>query len=137
MLKFWNKHQVRTNLRSVRYLVFFFLSTFFISCQHNLTHERHIRNDSSQTIEVVNPDYDTVFVISPGSSAMIYTYEILDTKQEKEDCFWMGDTLLITNEDDSTCDKLVTIEENWTWQVTGPEKERLQKCTFFVSDNDF
>ena len=107
------------------------------ACQRNLTVERFIQNDSSQIVTVVNPDYDTTYVIAPGSSAMIYSFEILDKEQERESCAWLGDTLIITNEDDSTCDKLVTLEDNWSWVVGGPEKERLQKCTFYVTDSDF
>lgn len=68
---------------------------------------------------------------------MIYSYEILDTKQEHEDCAWLGDTLFIVNEDDSTCTKPVTWEENWSWQIVGTEKERIQQCTFVVTDDNF
>ena len=68
---------------------------------------------------------------------MIYSYEVLDKEQEMENCRWMGDTLIILNEDDSTCDKLVSVEENWTWVMEGADKKRVQKCTFSVIDEDF
>ena len=107
------------------------------SCQKDFTQEKFIQNDSSDTLIVENPDFDTTYTILPGNSAMIYSFKILDTKQEKEDCKWLGDTLYIKNQDDSICKKLVTIEANWSTVIGGPDKERLQKCTFYVSDTDF
>ena len=100
-------------------------------------HERYIQNNSSQTLTVVNPDFDTTFYISPGASAMIYSYEVLDKEQQSEVCRWQGDTLLIKNEDDSICTKVITSEDNWSVKVTGPEKERVQECRFSVDDDDF
>lgn len=110
---------------------------FFFSCQKDLTHERYIQNDSSDTVIVQNPDFDTIFTILPGNSAMIYSYQVLDTKQEREDCKWLGDTLWIRTDEDSICTKPTTIEDNWSWVVGGPDKERIQKCTFYVDDDDF
>ena len=121
----------------MRYLIYLGGLILICSCQHNLTHEKYVVNNSTQILTVINPDYDTVYTIAPGHSAMIYSFEVLDTKQEKEDCKWLGDTLIIKNEDDSLCDKQVTIEENWTWKVDGPEKERVQTCSFAVTDDDF
>lgn len=108
-----------------------------VSCQKDLSHEKHIVNSSTDTLTVINPDFDSVYTILPGNSAMIYSFEVLDKKQENEDCIWLGDTLIILNQDDSACKKLTMIEENWSWTMEGPEKERKQKCTFNVDDADF
>lgn len=122
---------------SMRRILYAFGFLVLVSCQHNLLHERHIQNNSTQTITVINPDYDTTYFISPGASAMIYSYEILDKEQEGEVCKWQGDTLDIRNEDDSICTKVVVNEDNWSTTVKGPEKERVQKCTFTIDDSDF
>jgi hypothetical protein len=108
-----------------------------MACQKDFTQEKFIQNDSTDTLTVINPDFDTTFTILPGDFAMVYSFKVLDTKQEIEDCKWLGDTLFITNQDDSVCQKLVTIEANWSSVVGGPEKERLQKCTFYIEDADF
>lgn len=120
----------------MRFLIVFIMFVA-VSCQKDLSHEKHIVNSSSDTLTVINPDFDSVYTILPGSSAMIYSFEVLDTKQENENCLWLGDTLIIVNQDDSACKKLTTIEENWLWTMEGPEKERKQKCTFNIDDEDF
>ncbi|UKN02429.1 hypothetical protein K6119_02700 [Paracrocinitomix mangrovi] len=109
------------------------------ACQKDMIHEKYIQNSTTaDTITVVNPDFDTVFTIYPGTSSMIYSFTVLDRDQPQEACKWLGDTLWITNQDDSTCDKLVTIEENWQSIVTNVEKrQRLQTCTFIIQDGDF
>lgn len=108
-----------------------------VSCYHDLKHEKHIENKTLDTLTVVNPDFDTVYTIYPGQSALIYWFEILDTKQEKDDCKWLGDSLSIKNQNDSVCLKSPFIEENWSSKVEGPEKERTQICTFSVDSGDF
>ena len=107
------------------------------SCKRNLQHERYVANLTSDTVLVLNPDFsDTVFVIPPSTTAMIYSYEILDTKQDYEACLWMGDTLYIEKTNGLVCEKRVTAEANWTFTVSG-EKDRIQKCTFSLEDDDF
>lgn len=108
-----------------------------LGCQHDFTQEKFIQNDSTDTITVINPDFDTIYTILPGNSAMIYSFKTLDTKQEMEDCKWLGDTLIIKNLNDSICSKPTTVEANWSSVVGGPDKERIQKCTFYVNDSDF
>lgn len=120
----------------MRFPIILFVFTV-VSCQKDLLHEKHIVNSSTDTLTVINPDFDSVYIIPPGNSAMVYAFEVLDTKQESEDCIWLGDTLIILNQDDSACKKLTMIEENWTWTMEGPEKERKQRCTFNVDDADF
>lgn len=109
------------------------------SCRKSLLHERWVVNSSSDSVFVLNPDFDdTVYSIAPASSAMIYSYEILDTDQESEECQWLGDTLYIQNALDSVCSKAVSLESNWTTEVTtGEKKKRKQVCRFTVRDEDF
>jgi hypothetical protein len=121
----------------LRLFVLIFFTAAFLSCRKSLRHERWISNQSSDTVLVYNPDFeDTVFVISPSLKAMIYSYEVLDKKQESESCGWMGDTLIIVNAKDSVCEKSPSLESNWTFAVSG-EKERTQVCTFTVWDDSF
>lgn len=113
-------------------------SLFCVACERNLRHERYIENlSAADTLTVINPDFDTVFTIMPSQSAMIYSYKVLDTKQEREECKWLGDSLYIRNQLDSFCTKSVFIEENWVSKVEGPEKERVQTCIFSVDEDDF
>jgi hypothetical protein len=107
------------------------------SCYHDLRHEKYVENNSQDTIEVINPDFSTVHTIYPGQSKLIYFFEILDTKQEMDDCKWLGDSLSIKNLDDSICTKSPYLEDNWSYVIEGPEKDRIQKCTFTVNDADF
>lgn len=113
------------------------LLVLLVACQKDLKHEKYVANISSDTLTVINPDFDTIYTILPGKSALIYAFQVKDTKQEKEDCRWLGDTLIIKNQLDSACTKFPSVEENWTWTVEGPEKERTQKCVFTVRDEDF
>jgi len=118
-------------------LIFILCFSVLQSCKRNLQHERFVSNESSDTILVLNPDFgDTVFIIPPSAEAMIYSYEILDTKQESEPCLWMGDTLYIEKTNGLTSSKRVSAEANWTSIVTG-NKQRSQKCTFILDDDDF
>jgi len=108
-----------------------------VSCKRNLQHQRYISNLTSDTVLVLNPDFsDTVFVIPPSTTTLIYSYEILDTKQDYEVCMWQGDTLYIEKTNGLVCNKRVSAETNWTFTVKG-EKERTQKCTFSLVDEDF
>jgi hypothetical protein len=110
----------------------------FSACRKNLTHERWISNASSDTVYVWNPDFeDTFYVIAPAQKAMIYAYEVLDSKQEESQaCAWMGDTLLIQNIKDSVCTKPISREYNWQSTLTG-KKQRKQVCTFLIEDSNF
>jgi len=114
------------------------ISLFILqSCTRNLQHERYVANLTSDTVLVLNPDFsDTVFVMPPSTTAMIYAYEILDTKQDYETCLWMGDTLYIEKTNGLVCQKRVTAEANWTFTIAG-KKDRIQKCTFTIDDGDF
>src|SRR5688572_24955169 len=120
---------------------FFSVLTLFLlaaSCQKNMVHERWISNASDDTVYVSNPDFeDTIYTIAPSEKAMIYSYEILDKKQESEACLWMGDTLFVQNAKDSVCEKAVSIESNWFSDVSGSKKARKQVCTFTVYKEDF
>ena len=49
---------------------------------------------------------------------------------------WQGDTLYIEKTNGLVCHKRVSAEANWTFTVKG-EKERTQKCTFSLVDDDF
>lgn len=121
----------------MRILIFIFICFVAQSCKRNLQHERYVENLTSDTVLVLNPDFsDTVFVIPPSTTTLIYGYEILDTKQDYEVCMWQGDTLYIEKTNGLVCEKRVSAEANWTFTVKG-EKERIQKCTFSLEDDDF
>lgn len=107
------------------------------SCEHSFQHEKYIENLSSDTLTVINPDFDTIFYIPPITQKLIYDFQVLDTKQESEPCLWLGDSLYILNQVDSLCTKNPKIEANWSYTVEGPEKERIQKCVFHVDNDDF
>lgn len=104
----------------------------------NLKHERYIENNTAEdTIIVINPDFDDeIDTIVPGDNALIYSFEILDTKQEYEPCLWLGDTLIIKTLNEEHLNRSVKTEEHWTYTIQG-EKERLQQCTFVVITEDF
>ena len=104
----------------------------------NLTHERFIQNNTAEdTIVVINPDFDdAVDTIIPGVIALIYSFEILDTKQEFEPCKWIGDTLIVKNLDGDLLTRSVKEEDFWTYAIQG-EFERVQRCTFVVISTDF
>jgi hypothetical protein len=122
----------------MRVLLLLVLAVSLFSCRKHILHERWISNASVDTIFVWNPDFeDTTFVIAPSQMAMIYSYEILDKEQEREECRWMGDTLYIKNDLDSVCEKPVSRESNWFSDVSGDKKNRKQVCTFTVYDTDF
>lgn len=108
------------------------------SCDHNLKHDRVVENNSLDTVTVFNPDFnDTTYVIPPGQQAIIYSFENLDTKQEKEPCKWLGDTLFIKTVLDSICSKSTSFEHNWISEMNGSDKSRHQTCTFTVDSTDF
>lgn len=116
------------------YLMILFV---FAGCQKDLTHEKYVLNTSNDTVTVINPDFDSVYTILPGDQAKIYAFQVLDTKQESEACRWLGDTLIVVNESGLNCQRLVSVEENWSWTMEGPEKRRVQKCTFIIKNGDF
>jgi len=108
------------------------------SCDKTLKHQRYVKNSSQDTITIFNPDFkDTIYKLLPGQQALIYEFENLDTKQVKEPCRWLGDTLIIKTINDSVCNKATSIEDNWTSKMGGNEKQRSQTCTFTVEEGDF
>lgn len=112
---------------------------FIIACNPgNLTHERYIHNNTAEdTIIVINPDFDDAKdTIAPGDMALIYSFEVLDTKQEFEPCKWIGDTLIVKNTNGDNLTRSVKIEDFWTYTIQG-ESERIQQCTFVVISEDF
>ncbi len=107
------------------------------SCDHNLKHDRVVKNETLDTLTVYNPDFkDTTYVILPLKQQVIYSFENLDTKQEMEPCRWLGDTLFIKNTKDSICHKFISVEANWTSVMGGSKKARHQTCTFTVDSTD-
>jgi hypothetical protein len=113
-------------------------SILLISCDHNLEHQRIVKNSSEDTITVFNPDFkDTSYTIFPGEQAVVYEFENLDTKQEKEPCKWLGDTLIIKSIHDITCTKSAAIESNWVSEMGGADKQRKQTCTLTLEVGDF
>jgi hypothetical protein len=115
----------------------FILSVFLVSCYHDLEHEKYILNTTSDTVTVVIPDFDSVYTIFPNKQVLIYSFKILDTKQESDECAWLGNELLIKNQNDSICERSPFIEENWTFSMSGSEKNRVQECLFTVEEGDF
>jgi len=108
------------------------------SCRKHFTHQRFVANATADSILVLNPDFsDTVFIVPPFKETMIYSYRVLDTKQESEPCFWMGDTLYIEKTNGQVAKKSRSFEYNWTSTVTGNKKNRTQKCVFTLTDLDF
>ena len=109
-----------------------------ISCDHQLKHQRVIVNNSLDTVTIFNPDFkDTSYTLFPGQQAVIYEFENLDTKQEKEPCRWLGDTLVIKTIHDSLCTKSPAIEGNWISVMGGSDKARKQTCTLTLEAEDF
>jgi hypothetical protein len=107
------------------------------SCDHNLKHDRVVKNDTGDTVTVFNPDFiDITHVILPGQEAIVYSFKNLDTKQEMEPCKWLGDTLIIKNTKDSICAKFISFESSWVSVMGGTKKERHQTCTFTVDSTD-
>ena len=104
----------------------------------NLKHERYIENNLSvDTIVVINPDFDdAIDTIIPGESALLYDFEILDTKQEYEPCKWIGGPLDVRTLNGDELNRSVTVEDFWTYTISG-DKNRIKKCTFIVTDDDF
>lgn len=104
----------------------------------NLTHERYIQNNTAEdTIIVINPDFDDAKdTILPGDIALIYSFEILDTKQEFEACAWIADTLIVKTTQNEHLMRSVKTEDFWTYSIQG-ERERIQRCTFVVITEDF
>lgn len=112
------------------------ISLVFIACQHEFVQEKYVQNNSSDTIFVINPDRDSVYLIPPSKEAMVYTFKVLDSKQSAEPCRWLGDSLIIRNESGVSSSKKAIHEGNWTSSVTG-EKDRFQRCVMTISDADF
>jgi hypothetical protein len=113
-------------------------SVTLLSCDHKLKHERIIKNSSLDTVTIFNPDFkDTSYTLLPGEQALIYEFENLDTKQEKEPCRWLGDTLVIKTIHDSLCTKSPAIEGNWVSVMGGTDKARKQTCTLTLEIGDF
>jgi hypothetical protein len=120
------------------------LMLLLLSCRKYLKHERWISNASSQTITVINPDFDSVYTILPGEKAMIHAYERLSTKHDMADsCGWAGDTLFISTLSGDTCQLAAKAEGNWTSTgivFYGPHpnrRDRTQTCTLTITDDDF
>lgn len=108
-----------------------------MSCHRTLVHQRLISNGTSDTVIVINPDEkDTTYIIAPSQSAMIYDFEVLDTKQESEPCAWMGPNLIIKKTNGLECHRQVKNEDNWTKKIEGT-KNRKETCSFLVIDTDF
>ncbi|MFT5822458.1 MAG: hypothetical protein ACI8ZM_003714 [Crocinitomix sp.] len=120
-------------------LILILVSLVITACNPgNLTHERYIQNNTSEdTIIVINPDFDDAKdTILPGDIALIYSFEILDTKQEFEPCAWIGDTLIVKTTQNEHLTRSVKAEDFWTYTIQG-ESERIQRCTFVVITADF
>lgn len=125
--------------RQLAYTAILFVAAVFASCaKSNLTHERYIHNNTADdTIIVINPDFDdSKDTIPPGEMALIYSFEVLDTQQEFEPCMWLGDTLIIKNQNEEHLTRSVKVESFWTYTIQG-ERERLQQCTFTIVPDDF
>ena len=123
----------------MRFLTPIIVLIFMISCKKgNLKHERYVYNNTSaDTVIVINPDFDdAIDTIPPGEIAFIYSFEVLDTQQESEPCKWIGDTLLIYNQDEVHLNRSVKTESFWTFTIQG-DSERKQECTFTIIDGDF
>lgn len=112
------------------------LVTLF-SCDKTFTHHRFIKNNSNDTLKVINPDFDSTYFIMPGNEKMIYGFKSLDRNQESEPCKWLGDTLIIKTIHDTVCQKATSIEANWVSSITPTEDGKIQKCTFSVENSDF
>ena len=109
-----------------------------VSCDHSLTHERVIANRSEDTVTIFNPDFqDTTYLLLPGENASIYSFKVLDTKQEMEPCKWLGDNLVILSIHDSVCNKNPFLEGSWISKMGGSEKNRSQTCTMTLEIGDF
>ena len=122
----------------MKVLITIFSVLLFISCDHNLKHDRIVKNNSLDTITVFNPDFkDVIHTILPNQEKVIYSFENLDTKQEMEPCEWLGDTLIIKTFKDSICSKYPSVDTNWVSVMGGTDKERHQTCTFTVDSTDF
>jgi len=120
--------------------ILFTLLTLLVlsSCDHNLKHNRVVKNISADTVSVYNPDFkDITYIILPGQEKTIYSFENLDTKQEMEPCRWLGDTLFIKTLKDSICSKATSFESSWVSVMSGTDKARIQTCTFTVDSTDF
>lgn len=121
-----------------KHTVFWALVLLIISsCTKTLKHERYIYNKSADTIIVLNPDYAVVGdTILPAQKQLIFSYEVLDTKQQNERCAWEGDTLLIYRLDTTYIKRSVKVESFWTTKLIG-DKNRSQVCTFIIVEDDF
>jgi hypothetical protein len=134
-----NHIKMNMPLSFVRMAAFTMLVFIVTACSPgNLTHERYIQNNTAaDTIIVINPDFDDAKdTIIPGEMALIYSFEILDTKQEFEPCKWIGDTLIVKNTVGDFLTRSVKVEDFWTYTIQG-ESERIQRCTFVVITEDF
>lgn len=126
-------------MRSVYFIVFSLYFFLCFSCKPGtLKHNRWIKNNTAtDTVFVNNPDFDDAKdTLFPGDTALIYSYEILDTQQEYETCKWLGDTLIITNQEGNSLTRSVKVESFWTYTLLG-DMDRTQNCTFIISTGDF
>ena len=114
------------------------LLSLFIGCrQGTLKHNRWIKNNTANYIVFVNnPDFDDAEdTLFPVDTALIYSYKILDKQQEYEACKWMGNTLIVTNQNGASLTRSVKAESSWTATLEG-DFERVQNCTFIISTGD-
>ena len=120
-----------------RKLIFLIALIALFSCDKTFTHQRFVKNNSNDTITVVNPDFDSLYYIMPGNEKLIYSFKSLDRDQESEPCRWLGDTLIIKTIHDTVCTKSPLIEAHWTSSITPVKDGKIQKCTFSVENSDF
>jgi hypothetical protein len=125
--------------KNTRYYLLPVLLFLLFSCRKYLKHERWIKNESSKTLLVQNPDLDSVYVIAPGEQAMIYSYERLEQKHDVADsCHWLGDTLYIQSTTGDTCKLWVKAEFNWGLKtVPDGKRDHIKTCTLTITDDDF
>lgn len=123
----------------MKIISFILLLSLVLGCRKGtLKHNRWIKNNTANdTVFVNNPDFDDAKdTLFSGDTALIYSYEILDTQQEYQTCKWMGDTLIVTNQNGAPLTRSVKAESSWTKTIEG-DFERVQNCTFIISTGDF
>ena len=125
-------------MNSPKLILVLLTSIVLISCDHQLKHQRIVKNSTEDTITIFNPDFkDTSYTLLPGQQVVVYKFENLDTKQEKEPCKWLGDTLIIQTIHNDICTKSPAIEGNWVSVMAGSDKQRQQTCTLTLEVSDF
>lgn len=123
----------------MKFIVYSLVLFLALGCKPGtLKHNRWIKNNTAaDTIYVNNPDFDDAKdTLFPGDTALIYSYEILDTQKEYDNCKWLGDTLIVLNQDGNTLLRSVKVEGFWTYTIQG-DVDRIQNCTFIISTGDF